>query len=109
MLADRGAEGGDEQLGGDGAVRGHGDRVAGGVVEECQDLDAGVVGQAPVGGVGLPGLVRQRGLEADVGGGGRFFGSGATMPVRVRIRLTVAGETVTLWWWRRCQAIVSGP
>ena len=38
------------------------------VVEPGQDLDVGAVGEAVVGEVGLPGLVRLLGGEADVGG-----------------------------------------
>jgi hypothetical protein len=44
------------------------DKQAGVVVDEVQDLDLGVLGQVPVGGVGLPAFVGQAGLEADEGG-----------------------------------------
>jgi len=48
-------------------LRGERDRVAGVVVDPAQDLDVGVVGESPVGEVGLPALIRQVGLEPDVG------------------------------------------
>jgi hypothetical protein len=38
------------------------------VVEPGEDFAVGAVGELPVGEVGLPGLVRLLGLEADVGG-----------------------------------------
>jgi hypothetical protein len=53
---------------GDGPVGGDRECVAGVVVEPGEDLDVGPVGEAVVGEVGLPGLVRLLGLEADVGG-----------------------------------------
>src|SRR4051795_10481546 len=40
---------------------------------------------------------------------GRFAGSGTTAPARVRIRLIVARDSVTWWWWVRCQPRVSAP
>ena len=52
---------------GDTAVGGDRDGVAGVVVEPAEDLDVAAVGEAVVGEVGLPRLVRQVGLEADVG------------------------------------------
>jgi hypothetical protein len=65
-------EGGDHDRGGDPLVSGDAEGVAGMVVEPGDDL--GVVagaavgsGQAVVGEVGLPALVRHRGLEPDVG------------------------------------------
>jgi len=36
-------------------------------------------------------------------------GCGVTSPSRVRERLMVATETWVLWWWARCEAMVSGP
>ena len=44
------------------------------VVDKVQDLDRGAVGQVPVGGVGLPAFVGQRGLEADEGGARSLVG-----------------------------------
>src|SRR6266478_3531632 len=35
------------------------------VIDEVEDLDFAGVGQAPLGGIGLPELIRQLGLEAD--------------------------------------------
>ena len=60
-------EGVDDDGTGDSAVGGDRDRVAGVVIEPAQDLDVGAVGEPPVGEVGLPALVRQVGLEPDVG------------------------------------------
>ena len=60
------AERGDDLRGGDGAVRGAGQDVAGVVVEEGQDFGVGAVGEADVGEVGLPGLIGQGGFEAVV-------------------------------------------
>ena len=40
------------------------------VVEVVEDLDVAAVGEVPVGGVGLPHLVGQLGLEADEGAAG---------------------------------------
>ncbi len=44
------------------------------VVEEVEDLDVLAVGEVPVGGVGLPHLVGEGGLEADEGGAGALLG-----------------------------------
>ena len=52
------------------------------IVDHVQDLDLGAVGQAPVGDVGLPSLVRQIGFEPDERGAGRFCGWGVTKPRR---------------------------
>lgn len=57
---------GDDDRGCDPGVGGDGEGVAGVVVEEGEDLDVGAIGETPVGHVGLPGLVRLVGLEADV-------------------------------------------
>ena len=67
------SEGGQDGLGGDRLVGGDVQGVAGVVVEPGDDLDVvagGAVGsgESVVGEVGLPGLVRHRGLEAEVGG-----------------------------------------
>ncbi len=64
---DCGQEGGDDVVAGDRVVGGAGQQVAGVVVEPVQDLDVGAVGEAPVGEVGLPGLVGLRGFEPEVG------------------------------------------
>ena len=48
---------------GDGRVGDAGEEVAGVVVEDVEDLHIADAGQAPVGEVGLPGLVRQFGSE----------------------------------------------
>lgn len=42
------------------------------VVEPGDDFDVGAIGEAPVGEVGLPGFIRQRGLESFVGRAGAF-------------------------------------
>jgi len=67
------AECGDHDRGGDPPVGVDVEGVAGAVVEPSDDLDlragsAVGVGEPVVGEVGLPGLVRHRGFEADVGG-----------------------------------------
>jgi hypothetical protein len=64
---------------------GDGEGVAGVVVDEGEDLDVRAAGQAPVGEVGRPGLVRQRGLEADVGGLGSLLGLGLDEPGGVEV------------------------
>jgi hypothetical protein len=46
------------------------------VVDPAEDLDVDAVGEAPVGEVGLPGLVGLLGLEADVGRAGLLAGFG---------------------------------
>ena len=52
---------------------GDGEGVSGVVVEPNEDFDIGVVGEAPVGEVALPGLVGKVGFETDVGGLGSFL------------------------------------
>ena len=56
----------------DPAVGAHGQGVAGVVVEEVQDFDVGVIGESPVGEVGLPAFVGLFGGKADVGRFGPF-------------------------------------
>ena len=68
MFVDRGEEGGDDVIAGDRSVSGAGDQVSRVVVEPVQDLDIAAVRESPVGEVGLPGLVRLGGFEADVRG-----------------------------------------
>jgi len=46
------------------------------VIEHVQDLDVGPVREAPVGGVGLPALVRQLGTKAPPGAAGALVGLG---------------------------------
>lgn len=75
-----GQERGDHVVPGDGLVGGAGQQVAGVVVEPVEDLDVGAVRQAPVGEVGLPGLVGLGGFEADVGGSGAFSRFGRDEP-----------------------------
>ena len=62
--------------GGDAAVCGHGDGVAGVVVDPAEDFDVGAAGEAPVGEVGLPAFVGLFGGESDVGAFGPFVGCG---------------------------------
>ena len=71
MLACGFAEGGEHDRAADPVVGGDVECVAGVVVEPGDDLDVAaercLVGESVVGEVGLPGLVRHRCLEADVG------------------------------------------
>ena len=69
---------------GDPAVGGDRQGVAGVIVEPGQDLDVGAVGEAVVGEVGLPGLVRLVGFEADVGGAGPLLGLRGDQPGAVQ-------------------------
>jgi hypothetical protein len=62
----------DDDGAGDAAVGGDGEGVAGVVIEPAQDFCVGVVGQPPVGEVGLPAFVGLFGGKADVGGFGSF-------------------------------------
>jgi len=99
---------------GHGLVGGHVQGVAAVIVQPGQDLGVtsrcrGRAGERVVGEVGLPALVRQLCLEPLVGGLGALGGLWVTSPSRVRERLMVATETRMLWWWARCQAMVSGP
>lgn len=65
MGGDGGGEGLDDGGAGHGAVGGAGQQQPGVVVEPVEDLHVGAVGQAPVGEVRLPELVRLVRLEAD--------------------------------------------
>ena len=67
-------EGVDHDRAGHSAVSGDRDRVAGVVIDPAQDLDLAVVGEAPVGEIGLPHLIGQFRLEADVGRTRSFLG-----------------------------------
>ncbi len=67
---DRVAEGVAHDQAGDPGVRRHRQGVAGVVVQPGQDLGVTAVGEPVVREVGLPGLIRQLGLEADVGRAG---------------------------------------
>ena len=58
--------------GGEHRAGGAGDRLAGVVIDDVEDLDMGLVGQPPVGDVGLPAFVGLLGLEADVAATGPF-------------------------------------
>src|SRR5207247_2316476 len=74
-------EGGDDAGPGDAEVGGDAEGVAGAVVEPAEDLHVGagasvVPSQAVMGEVGLPALVGEVCLEADVGGAGSFGGAG---------------------------------
>ena len=80
MGVDRGAEGGHDVLAGDRGVGGQAQGVAGVVIEPGQDLGVGAVGQGPVGEVGLPALVGQVGLEAQVAAFRAFAGFGGDQP-----------------------------
>ena len=76
-----------DDRGGDPGVRADVQGVAGAVVEPGDDLDVRAgpsvgMGQSVVGEVGLPGLVRHGGLEADVGGLGSLRGLGGDQPCR---------------------------
>jgi hypothetical protein len=68
VLVDRDEERGDDVVAAGGPVRGARQQVAGMVVEPVEDLDVGLVCQAPVRDVGLPGLVGLGCLKAGVGG-----------------------------------------
>ena len=64
------------------------------VVEPADDLGVVPGSDCPVGGVGLPGLVRAIGRESAKELRGRFRGCGVMAPARWRIRQTVAREGV---------------
>ena len=93
------AEGVDDDVAGDAGVCVKAQQESGVVVEPVDDFDICAVSEAPVGEVGLPGLVGLVCLEADVGGLGRLRGSGVTRPAFDRIRLMVdaAGEGSPSW------------
>jgi hypothetical protein len=100
VCGDRGAEGGEHDRAGDSGVRADPQRVAGVVLEPGEDLAARAgapvgVGEPVVGEVCLPALVGLVCLEPDVGGLGRFEGSGVMAPARTRIRLIVARDSLT--------------
>ena len=119
------AEGREHDRAGDRPVRGDRQGVAGAVVQPREDLDvgafleapdapavgdmAGAVGEAVVGEVGLPGLVRLGGFEPDVGVLRSLLGLGVKAPAPVRIWLRVARYGVVAWRWVKCQLIVSAP
>lgn len=67
MVCDGVAELGKDDYSGDAVVGGDGERVAGVVVEPAQDFGVGLVGEPPVGEVGLPAFIGLLGGEADVG------------------------------------------
>lgn len=94
---------------GDVGVGGDGECVAGVVVDPAQDFGVGAVGEVPVGVVGLPALVGLFGGKADEDALGRLWGLGVMSPAALRWRLMEATETRSLWWCRRCQAMVWGP
>jgi hypothetical protein len=76
-----------DDRGRDPGVRGDVECVAGAVVEPADDLyvcagSAVGAGEPVVGEVGLPGLVRHRGFEADVGGLGSLLRLGDHQPRR---------------------------
>ena len=75
MLLGRGQERGDDVVAGDRARARCRQQEPGVVVEEVEDLDVGAVSEAPVGEVGLPGLVGLGGFEADVGATGVVSGA----------------------------------
>ena len=84
------AEGGEHDRGGDPGVGGDVQGVAGAVVEPADDLDVGAgsavgSGEPVVGEVGLPGLVRHRGFEPDVGGLGSLLRLGDDQPGRGQV------------------------
>jgi hypothetical protein len=66
-------------------------------------------GEPVVGEVGLPGLVRHRGLEPDVGRLRLLLRLRDDRAVRVRIRWMVARDRAVPWCWARCQPRVSAP
>jgi hypothetical protein len=80
-------EGGDHDRGGDPLVCGDVQGVAGAVVEPADDLgvragSAVGAGEPVVGEVGLPGLVRHRCFEPEVGGLRPLLGFGGDQPCR---------------------------
>ena len=79
MFRDDSTEGGDDDRSGDASVGGDRQGVAGMDVEPGEDFDVLAVGEAVVGEVDLPGLIRLLGGEADVGGlrALRVFSEGA--------------------------------
>jgi hypothetical protein len=76
------AELGEDAGAGDAAMRGDRQGVAGVVVELAQDLHVGVIGQPPVGEVGLPALIRLLGGKTDVGRLGPFLRGRGDQPGR---------------------------
>ena len=102
-------EGGHDDGAGDAPVGGDGQGVAGMVVEPGDDLGCGACGERPVAEVGLPHLVGQIGLEADIGRPGPHFGAGVDDLAAVRSRQIVDGDTAMPWRCWRCQQMVWGP
>ena len=76
VVSTRLVKGVDNDRAGDTPVDGDGQGAAGAVVEPGDALGLGAVSEPPVGEVGLPHLIRQIGLEPDIGGPGPFFGVG---------------------------------
>jgi len=79
------AEFGEHDGAGDAAVGGDREGVAGVVVEPAQDLDMGVIGEPPVGEVGLPAFVGLLGGKPDVGGFGPLLRLRADQPGRAQM------------------------
>jgi len=79
-----------------GGLGGHkrlgGDQQPGMVVNHVEDLHLGAVGELPVGGVGLPALVGELGLETPPGALRSLLGWGAMKPRRDSTRQIVATD-----------------
>lgn len=65
------------------------------IIDHVQDLDIGAAGQAPVGDVGLPALVRHLRLEPDERALGSLLRRGITKPRRESTRQIVARRRET--------------
>jgi hypothetical protein len=96
-LDDVGGFGGHEGAGGD--------QEAGVVIDDVEDLDVSAVGQGPVGGVGLPALFGQLGLETPPRAAGPQLRLGVMKPRRDRTRQIVAtdGTIRRRRRYRRCR------
>ncbi len=85
MEGDRVAELLEDDRPGDPDVGGDSQGEAGVVVQPAEDLDTHGAREPGVGEVGLPGLVRQVGGEADVGGAGPLLGLGGDEAAAVQV------------------------
>lgn len=72
LVGEGGGEGVDDVRAGDGGSGGAGDGQAGVVIERVEDFDAGVIGEVPVGDVGLPEFVGLLSSEPFPGRAGAF-------------------------------------
>ena len=80
LLSGCSSEGVHDDGAGDGSVGGNREGVAGVVIEPGEDLAVGAIPETPVGEVRLPALIRQVGLEPDIGGPRSLLGFRGDQP-----------------------------